>query len=683
MENRRLFTFIVVIAAIFLVLPSYASAQGTWFWLHDESAPGSSTALLMDSSNPTSMVDAKQDLNVGPATWYTSPFQSDQKIYGDVSVSLFIEAYFLRTDILPLQARIVRVFLLDVSPSGVEDEISSSSATPIFFISNDTIKPKTFILKNVDYTLPAGHSLGLRVEKTIDLLSYFPFSVLSPFFATNVVYDSTAHPSSVKVPLNLTQGEIELDCYPQQRSVKAGNEITYEIAIWNKGGQDDTVTLSTDYSGSWNVEIDPETVKVEANYLNYSDVKIAPPADAQPGSFLNVTIKAQGSVGTDSIWLNTTVAEPVYGVKVIAPDNKEGKPGDTISYTFTVKNTGDLKDTYSLSLDSGWTASLDKQYLTLLSGESADVIASVEIPLNAENGSTNKLTLTAQSQNSSKSDSASVTAIAVFHGGKATGGGKDIMTIVTFILFILGVVTLLIAAIILTIYAKKYVILGCEERMKEIPPGYSADYTITIKNPLEKVKGGKNRLNYKLAVGGDIPEKWNAELDKDVVTLDGGESTDINLHIEAPEDASMDEWASVDIIAKPVGKRSKGEKINVAALIREPKVILELESVEHEPKTFKEGEKVISKIVVTNKGEAPAANAQVILYVNGKEKNRVEGLTIPVDGHVEVDIPWVAEPGENRVAVKVVKEPAESKKKESGHGEGGGDGGGEEGKREE
>ena len=189
--------------------------------------------------------------------------------------------------------------------------------------------------------------------------------------------------------------------------------------------------------------------------------------------------------------------------------------------------------------------------------------------------------------------------------------------------------------------------------MKEVPPGYSADYKITIKNPLEKIKGGKNRLNYKLAVGGEIPEKWNAELDKDVVTLDGGEKAEINLHIEVPKEASMDEWASIDVIAKPVGKRSKGEKINVATLLREPRVSLEIESVEHEPKKFKEGEKVISKITITNKGEAPASDAQVILYVNGKEKNRVGGLAVPVGSHVEVDIPWVAEPGENRVTVKV------------------------------
>jgi len=655
MENRRLFTFIVIIAAIFLVLPSYTSAEGTWFWLHDENAPGSSTAMLMDTSNPVSTFDSKQDLNVGPAKWYTSPFQSDQKIYGDVSVSLFIEAYFLRTDILPLQVRVIRVFLLDVSPSGVEDEIASTSAIPMFFISNETVKAKTFLLKNVDYTIPSGHSLGIRVEKTIDLLSYFPFSVLSPFFSTNILYDSTTHPSSVKVPFNTTQGGIELDCYPQERSVKAGNQATYEIAIWNKASQQDIVTLSTDYSGSWDVEIDPAVVKVDSNYLNYSDVKITPPADAQPGSFLNITIKAQGSGGTDSIWLNTTVAEPTYGVRVSAPDNKEGKPGDTVSYTFTVKNTGDLKDAYSLSVNSEWTASLDKQSVTLLPGESADVTASVEIPLDAENGSTNRLTLMAQSQNSSKSDSASVTTTAIFSSkGETSGGG--ISRTVLFILFIIGVIALLIASILITEYTKKYVILSCEERMKEIPPGYSADYIITIKNPLEKVKGGKNRLNYKLAVGGEIPEKWDAELDKDVVTLDGGESTEIKLHVKAPEDASMDEWASIDVIARPVGKRSKGEKINVATLLREPKIILELESVEHEPKTFKEGERVVSKITITNKGEAPATNAQVILYVNGKEKNRIVGLTVPVGGHVEVNVPWVAEPGENRITVKVMQE---------------------------
>lgn len=659
MENRRLFTVLFVIAAAVLVIPSYASAQGTWLWLHDESSPENPGALIMDGTNPGKMDDSRQDLNLGTVEWITYPFQSNQKIYGDVTVSLFLEAYFLRTDLLPLQLRVVRVFLIDMSSSGSEDEIGSTMATPIFFLSNDTIKQKSFTIKNVDYTIPSGHSLGIRVEKTVDLLSYFPFTMLSPFFSTNVVYDSTAHPSSVRVPFNETQGGIELDCYPQEKSVKAGRDVTYEVAVWNKGSHNETATLSSDYSGEWNVEIEPATVNIDANYLNYSDVKVTPPADAQPGDFLNITIRAQGTTGSDSIWLNTTVAEPTYGVDITAPPDKNGKPGDNVTYSFTVKNTGDLKDSYSISASSTWAHSLDKQTMVLLPGESGNVIASVEVPLDAENNSNDHLTVTVQSQNSSKSDSASVKTTAVFSGGGGGGGsnsGGKIPSWVPFLLFLVALAALVIIVILITDYARRYVELSCEERMKEIPPGYSTDYKVKITNALEKVRGGKNRLNYKLSVAGDIPGGWKADVDKEVITLDGGESTDVTLHIEAPEDASMDEWASVDVIAKPINRRSRGEKINVAALLRKPKVKLEIEGTEHEPEVFKEGEKVISRVKVTNTGEAPAISAKIILYVNGREKNRVEGVEVPVGGHVEVSIPWIAEPGENRVTVKVLQE---------------------------
>ncbi|HHH78109.1 MAG TPA: hypothetical protein ENL18_02715, partial [Thermoplasmatales archaeon] len=572
MKNRRLFSILFVIVAAMLIMPSYTSAQGTWLWLHDEPSSEHPGALIMDGTNPGKMDDSRQDLNLGAVEWLTYPFQSDQKIYGDVTVSLFLEAYFLRTDLLPLQLRVVRVFLVDVSSSGSEDEIGSTIATPIFFLSNDTIKQKSFTIKNVDYTIPSGHSLGIRVERTIDLLSYFPFSMLSPFFSTNVVYDSTTHPSSVRVPFNQSQGGIELDCYPQQKSVKAGGEVTYDVSVWNKGSSNETVTLSSDYSGEWDVDIDPTTVNIDANYLNYSSVKVTAPSDAQPGDFLNITIRAQGTTGSDSIWLNTTVAAPTYGVDITAPSGKDGKPGDTITYTFTVKNTGDLKDSYSLSASSTWQSSLDKHTLILLPGESGDVTASVDIPSDAENNSNDKLTVTVQSQNSSKSDSASVTTTAVLPGG---GGGEEkssskIPSLVLFVLFLIGITALVIVVIFITDYARRYVSLSCDERMKEIPPGYSADYRISVTNTLEKIKGGKNRLNYRLAVGGDIPEGWRAEIDKEVMTLDGGESAEVTLHVEAPEDASMDEWASVDVMVKPIKKRSKGEKVNIVTLLRNP-----------------------------------------------------------------------------------------------------------------
>lgn len=656
--QRPAFLFIVITVAL-LVLPS--AADGAWFYLHDQPAPQHSNALLMDLNDPSKLTDSRHNLNQGPARWYTAPFEEDQKLFGDASITLYVEAYFLRTDLLPLQFRVLRVFLLDVSPAGVETEIGDTPATPILFLMNDTIKSKTFTIKNIDHTVPAGHSLGIRVEKTVDLLSFFPFSVLSPFFSTDILFDSTVHKSVVKAPLNMTEGGIDIECYSQEQSVKPGQEAVYEIDVWNRGNTKETVTLTHNAPSNWNVTIEPATLQVPPLFLNYTDVTVIPPDNAQPGDFLNFTITAQSQTGTDSLWLNTTVTALTYGVDVRGESGKEGQPGDSVDYSFTVTNTGDLEDTYTLSVTatSGWNATLDAREITLQPGQNKQVMVSVAIPSHAANGTTSQLTLTAQSQQDpDTSDSASVTTTVVLGvtGDEEKSFWESAGPTILFVLFILGVVSLLALAVLLTYYAKKYVEVRCEERMKEIAPGYAADYTITLTNPLERVEGGKHRLNYQLAIGGEIPDTWEVDLDKEVVTLDGGESTQVTLHVAAPQQASLDEWASVDLIVKPVKIRGKTEKINLTTLLREPRIKLQVSQVEHTPQTFKEGDRVVSRVTITNVGEATADHTTIKLLVNGKEKNRIEGLTVPLGGRTEVSIPWVAEPGENRVKIIALQE---------------------------
>ncbi|MDD3491884.1 MAG: NEW3 domain-containing protein [Candidatus Thermoplasmatota archaeon] len=654
---RPAFLFIVTVATL-LVLPGMA--HGAYFYLHDQPAPQHSNALLMDMSDPGKLTDSRHDLNQGPARWYTAPLEEEQKLFGDASITLYIEAYFLRTDLLPLQFRVLRVFLLDVSPAGVETEIGDTPATPMVFLMNDTIKSKTFNIKNIDHTLSAGHSLGIRVEKTVDPLSFFPFSILSPFFSTDILFDSTVHKSLVKAPFNVTEGGIELECYPQQRSVKPGQEAVYEIDVWNRGSAKETVTLTHNAPSNWNVTIEPATLQVPPLFLNYTDVTVVPPDDAQPGDFMNCTITAQSQTGTASLWLNTTVAALTYGVDVRGGGNQQGKPGDTVTYDFTVTNTGDLEDTYTLSVTatSGWNATLDTGEITLQAGQSQHVTATLTIPSDATNGSTGQLTLTVQSQNSAERDSTSVTTTAVLAAGDDDRESfwEGSRSTILFALFLLGAAALLAVAVLLTYYAKKYVEVRCEERMKEIAPGYHAHYTVTLTNPLERTEGGKNRLNYQLAIGGEIPDTWEVELDKEVVTLDGGESTPVALRVAAPERASLDEWASVDVIVKPVKIRGKTEKINLTTLLREPRIRLQVSQVEHTPQRFKEGDRVTSRITIANVGEATADNATVKLLVNGKERNRIEGLTIPLEGRVEVSMPWVAEPGENRIEIVALQE---------------------------
>jgi hypothetical protein len=248
-----------------------------------------------------------------------------------------------------------------------------------------------------------------------------------------------------------------------------------------------------------------------------------------------------------------------------------------------------------------------------------------------------------------------VTTTAVIVGG---GGGDDPSfwdstgTKLLFALFIIGVGLLVAIAILLTYYTKKYVDVTAEERMKEIAPGYATTYTLTLTNTLEPSERRKHQLNYQLALNGEIPDTWETDLDRELVTLGGGESTEVTLHVAVPATASLEEWASIDVIVKPVKFRGKTEKLNVATLLRNPRIILKVDQVYHEPEAFKEGDRVVSHVTIRNVGEATADSASVILYVNGREKNRVEELTVPLGGHVDIAIPWVAESGENRIEIK-------------------------------
>ncbi|MEM2583216.1 MAG: hypothetical protein QW762_01205 [Candidatus Thermoplasmatota archaeon] len=617
---------------LLLVFTISINANAGYYYFHDEPNPLYPDAKLMDASRPSTTYISSINIDEAPAIWAMLPVEKDTKISGDISIGYWVEAY-TKITFIPFQIRFIKLYLIDISPEGDIDVIASTSPRPLFFFKNDTIKSDTVSFNNVEYMLPSHHLLGVKIEKTVDILSYLPLAIFSTLFDTNILYDSINALSYASIPLEIGGG-INIECWNKEKSTKPGREVTYNLLVYNKGTENDKVTLSTDYSDGWMVEINPDELFIEGNSVNTSVVTVIPPFDAKEGDYLNITIIAQGSTGYDSIWLNTTVVAFIYRVAIeFFEESLEGEPGKNLTIPFSVRNTGDLSDTYKLKVISNWSCSLEEREITLRAGENRTINLTVEIPKNAKSGE--MVEVEASSPNAHASDFIAISITIPAEEESKWGIG--------FILFIIFTAFLLFIAYYISRETGKGAIIACEKRSIELPPGGRGSFSLLIQNPL------KRRMKYRIAIEGKIPSGWRVYANKQEIMLDEGEKEEIKVNVFVPEKESLQEWASIDFVLIP--DKGRKERINMLVTLREEMPILKTE-FQHEPKDFSEGEKVITKVRIENTGEKNAENKKVILIVNGREKNRIEGVEIPANSIVEIEIPWIAEK-ENNVEVKI------------------------------
>jgi len=108
--------------------------------------------------------------------------------------------------------------------------------------------------------------------------------------------------------------------------------------------------------------------------------------------------------------ISLTLASPVVrGVDVsISPSFLSGTPGMTLTYTVTITNTGDVEDTYFITVadNAGWDPTFDLEQVRLAPYGSAVMwYLKVTVPGDAPVGAEDNVTITATSTDNAVSDS--------------------------------------------------------------------------------------------------------------------------------------------------------------------------------------------------------------------------------------------------------------------------------------
>ncbi len=232
---------------------------------------------------------------------------------------------------------------------------------------------------------------------------------------------------------------------------------------------------------------------------------------------------------------------PGAGVNLTCPTgNREGKPTDTLSYTFEINNTGDQMDNFTVvaESDNNWLMNWNDQVVGPLAvNENTTLLVNITIPMGAPANIIDNLTFSAQSQSE----------FGVLEQVKVN--------------------TTVIEAFVLSIDIE-----GRYEKTQSIDPPEVTNYTLTIRN-----KGNENvTITLKhppLSLGWTAScefENWLVAVDEANLTDEG--VIDVNITITAPTNAQPDTEMTITIWGE---KTDEGwyswqyqENINITTIVK-------------------------------------------------------------------------------------------------------------------
>ncbi len=618
------------------------------FYLHSEN--------VMDTSQPSG-TEANVALTSTATIWNGQTLGNRNRIIDDVSVNLFIRN--LRTK------KPVVVTLFDDTT-----EIKTSEPQDVGFdiSAND---PITFTFNDLDYELFYDHRLNLGVS----LANGTSAGLLRK---TQLLYDSENHPSSITVTFSETDNiQCTITSDPEEEKIIPGGELQYTLYIESVYDDDIDLDITDEKNGEWSYSVvDDVPISIKAGETEEINIIVTSDNNKNEayGDMIDLTFIVSGKTGIAQNRTTVEVSEDAieYDVGIIGQDeSKNIKKGKNGIFYFIIenKNTGaeDDVDSYTITADSknNWEVDSTDVIKDLIKGESTDledILVVVTVPKNTTFNS-DVITVTVTSDSDPEAfavinvtvniiESSVFESITKFFEKAANKLGFDDIFGSKYaplaLVFILAIILILIIIILILILKRKTVQIICTERIEEIDPDGEAVFEITLKNPTRKTK------IYEITSKVNPPsKKWQTATDREKITIASHKSESILLVAKPVETIETNDWTEVSLNVKVSGKK-KSEQIITMVMVKEGKTILRIKDVFSWPREFKKGNRIITSFKLENKGGISARNVKVVLFINGKQKNKVE-VTIPSGGYADVKIPWIALKGKNELQLKAIE----------------------------
>ncbi|MCI0520815.1 MAG: PKD domain-containing protein [Chloroflexi bacterium] len=292
---------------------------------------------------------------------------------------------------IPIQA--VTLTQISADPLYLGDLVSYQA--DIF--PNDAHKPYTYTIDFADGGLPVTLSSSLD-----PLLLTHAFSSLGDHAVTFSAWNCAmpAPQASAATTTIEPRHGMTVTPSPSQESGRPGSVVTHTLRLTNIGDEADTFTLALSIP-LWYSSLSTTQVILPPGAAAEFDVQVSVPISAPLGASDAVSLTVTSlfpAAPPVRVELISSVA-PVYAFSASAPLAAQfGYPGDVVTYTLQLENTGNAADTYSAQVTGGWPASLSATQLAAPPGGAAALTVNFAIPA-AAGGQSSMANVVLTSQN--------------------------------------------------------------------------------------------------------------------------------------------------------------------------------------------------------------------------------------------------------------------------------------------